>query len=551
MNTGTGLDPRIGEMLSMITRLAAGELQARTETAGAGDDLDAVITGLNMLAEELEATTAELFQERAGLEKHIAERTAILQSVLDNMSEGVIVADMSGRFRVFNKSATEMLGMGKVEAAPEQWSAVYGLYYPDSEIPYPPDQLPLARAMRGDDSSGIEIMVRNPLLGNPALISMSGRPVFDAGGQLWGGVVVFRDISRQREYEDALRVARADLESMVAELEQRNQQAGLLAELSDSMMTTADEQEAYRVAAFFLKRLLPESTGTLFVFNNSRNLMEAKASWGEESEEDFAPDECWALRRGKIHMVSEADTPLGCAHARSAPEGYYCLPLNAPELLGLLHLRLPYDRLQGLDQLIAMIGERLSLALFNLQLRYRLRNLSIRDSLTTLFNRRYLEETLDREISRAKRNGQRLGLIMADLDRFKQFNDHYGHGAGDDLLRSIGSFFRNHLRGGDVACRYGGEEFLLIMPDAEQEEVLRRAERMRLDITGITVMKGKEKLSSVTMSFGVAMYPAHGETSDELIAASDKALYQAKDAGRDRVVLAGTQASPEGARSGA
>lgn len=538
----SGLDPRIAGMLDLITALSAGDLHARTEPSETGDEIDAVITGLNMLAEELEFTTSELHHERAGLEQSILERTAVLQSVLDNMSEGVIVADVEGNFKVFNKAAAEILGQGESGGQPDMWCSEYGIHYPDSDIVFPPDQLPLVRAMRGEVASSVELLIKNGHIAQPVLINMSGQPVFDYAGKLWGGVIVFRNITRQREYENALRDARSSLESTVSTLQRHNQEADLLADLSDNMMTTVGEEEAYAVSAFFLEQLIPAGSGTLFVFNNSRNILEAKASWGGDpatsESQIFTPNECWALRRGKLHSVTESHTPLTCAHVISASEGYFCVPLTAPEMLGLLNVRLPYDLMEESAPLMEKIGERLSLSLFNLQLRSKLRNLSIRDPLTTLFNRRYLEETFERELSRAARRGQPLGLIMADLDHFKQFNDRYGHATGDELLRSLGVFFRNHSRTGDIACRYGGEEFLLILPDAKREDVVERAEAMRRDIKEIAVERGKEKLTGVTLSFGVAVYPANGRSVDKLVAASDRALYMAKERGRDRVVVA-------------
>jgi diguanylate cyclase (GGDEF)-like protein len=182
------------------------------------------------------------------------------------------------------------------------------------------------------------------------------------------------------------------------------------------------------------------------------------------------------------------------------------------------------------------VAEDLALALANLRLRETLRSQAIRDPLTGLFNRRYLEETMEREINRVKRQRTSLGVIMMDLDHFKQYNDTFGHSAGDELLSALGILLKSHIRGEDIACRYGGEEFLLILPGASMEIALERAESLRLAVKEIHLHYSG--LKPTTLSLGVAVYPDHGDNGLQLIQSADAALYRAKNAGRDRVVAA-------------
>ena len=168
----------------------------------------------------------------------------------------------------------------------------------------------------------------------------------------------------------------------------------------------------------------------------------------------------------------------------------------------------------------------------------RLRELSIRDPLTGLFNRRYLEEVLIVEIIRAARKGHPIGIIMADVDHFKRFNDIHGHAAGDAVLVQVGNFLRTHVRSSDVSCRYGGEEFLLVLPEASREITQMRAERMCEDVRHLHVEFEGQTLEAVTLSLGVAIFPEHGSTNDAILGAADTALYRAKREGRDRVVVA-------------
>jgi diguanylate cyclase (GGDEF)-like protein len=188
------------------------------------------------------------------------------------------------------------------------------------------------------------------------------------------------------------------------------------------------------------------------------------------------------------------------------------------------------------DQLALALAEDMALALANLRLRETLRSQAIRDSLTGLFNRRYLEETLERELNRVKRQKTPLGVIMMDLDHFKAYNDAFGHGAGDELLSALGKLLKTHIRGEDIACRYGGEEFLVIMPGSSMEVAQQRAEVFRQAIK--KMHHQYQELQPITLSLGVAANPGHGDTGAQLIRAADAALYRAKQAGRDRVVVA-------------
>jgi diguanylate cyclase (GGDEF)-like protein/PAS domain S-box-containing protein len=164
-----------------------------------------------------------------------------------------------------------------------------------------------------------------------------------------------------------------------------------------------------------------------------------------------------------------------------------------------------------------------------------LKQQAIRDGLTGLHNRRYLDETLPRELQRAERQKQPVGIIMLDIDHFKRFNDTYGHDAGDTLLRAVGAVLQEHTRGDDIVCRYGGEEFMLVLPGASLAATQQRAEELRTEVQALMVEHGGQALAQVTVSLGVAGFPAHGTTADSLIRAADQALYQAKRGGRNRV----------------
>ena len=189
------------------------------------------------------------------------------------------------------------------------------------------------------------------------------------------------------------------------------------------------------------------------------------------------------------------------------------------------------------QQLALTVADTAALALANLDLRETLRQQAIRDPLTGLFNRRYLEETLEREVQRAKRNHQPVGIIMIDIDFFKAINDNYGHEAGDAALRELGGFLLTHVRREDIACRFGGEEFILVLPGATLLTTRTRAELLQDGFKQLRIQHNGQLLEGFTLSFGVALYPDHGSTGMAVIRSADMALYRAKQTGRNRIEM--------------
>ncbi|TIW34885.1 MAG: sensor domain-containing diguanylate cyclase, partial [Mesorhizobium sp.] len=312
--------------------------------------------------------------------------------------------------------------------------------------------------------------------------------------------------------------------------------------------------EAFSVVGTAMTEFLGGLSGSVHLTSASRNLVEEMAHWGDvrSSVNQFAPEDCWALRRGQEHVAGPGMLTPRCAHiTENGKKGYVCMPLAAQgETLGILHLCEPNaaEKPQWLaerQQILRGVVDTLALALANLRLRETLRQQSIRDPNTGLFNRRYLEETSSRELRRMERSSQPLAIIMLDVDHFKQFNDTFGHEAGDLVLKQVAATLIEHARDSDVVSRYGGEEFALVMPGASLEEGAQRAEALRQAIKQLHLAHRGRTLGTVTASFGVAAYPEHGAGWAELTNAADHAQYDAKAEGRDRVVVARTNAPGE------
>lgn len=437
-----------------------------------------------------------------------------------------------------------------------------------------PDRLP--------DSALIESAQRRDLLGLGVvlLIAVAFVFVFDTGSlaqwianhketkideAIVAGIILliglsFFSIRRRFELTDQVR----KYEELYLETVKLSREATLFGEFSELLQSCLSGEEAYELIATRAQLLLPGSSGALCITAASRDIVEVVATWGHPAlaETFFAPKDCWALRRGRFHILANDPGVVSCPHVGTVrPRGAICMPMMAHgEALGLLYL--DTGRVESLSdeheekiarrrihhyppafsesdvQLARTFGEQSALALANLSMRETLKAQSIRDSLTGLYNRRYMEESLERELSRVVRKNSGLGIMMLDVDFFKQFNDTFGHEAGDVVLRQLGSLLRTQFRGEDIACRYGGEEFTVILPEATVEATLRRAEELRETAKkGITEFHG-QTLKPISLSIGVANFPADGATAETLLRAADGALYRAKKQGRDCVVSA-------------
>lgn len=371
-------------------------------------------------------------------------------------------------------------------------------------------------------------------------------------GEAVGVMGVSRDNTERRKARQALEQANEQLKTLVQEAEAWTRQMALFNEMSDVLQSCQTSEEAFEAIGHFVPKFFPNDAGALYLLRDSKNLLSPVTAWGQPppAEELFAPDDCWAMRGGRTHRVDDPASALLCKHISTTDNpatGYLCIPLTAQsESLGILHVRFFSGATPGREteefktkqRLAVAIAENLALALANLKLRETLQNQAIRDPLTGLYNRHYLEETLARELRRAKRLKAPLGVVMMDLDHFKDFNDTCGHAAGDALLIGLAHTITAEIQPEDIACRYGGEEFLLVLPGGSLETTRERAEHLRQTVHALQVKYLDRFLQCPSLSLGVATFPDHGATSEEVIAAADAALYRAKKTGRDRVEIA-------------
>jgi diguanylate cyclase (GGDEF)-like protein len=318
----------------------------------------------------------------------------------------------------------------------------------------------------------------------------------------------------------------------------------LLGELNEWLQSSRSLDELFDMVARFMTHILPEAEGSVYVYSNSRDVLDGCASWnGGSHKEHIHPEECWGLRRGRTYEYGSSEIDFVCEHAEPHDgRDYFCFPILAHgETVGLMHLRASSENCEGFQtskKLAQMCAEQISMAIANVQMRDQLHDQSVRDPLTGLFNRRHMNDSLRKLITASQNSGKKLSVVSVDVDHFKKFNDNHGHDAGDMVLRAVGSVLEQACGVDDVACRPGGEEFTLILSGSSQEDVITKAELLRQAVEAIVVRYGEKALPRITISLGVAHYPAHGTMPQDLLRASDDALYDAKAKGRNQVCIA-------------
>ena len=336
------------------------------------------------------------------------------------------------------------------------------------------------------------------------------------------------------------------------ERQKLNREARMISQLNEWLQSCKSLDELYQMVAQFLSRLLPDCRGSLYIYANSRDILESAKVWnGAAATPGMHPDDCWGLRRGRTYTFGENEIDFPCAHVTATEPGHYCcIPILAHgETVGLLHLG--FKHAHGVDQhamsngaiveqrrLGLVCAEQISLAVANAKLRDQLRDQSIRDALTGMYNRRYMLETCRREFSRAARSAQSVSILSIDADHFKKFNDNHGHDAGDTVLRAISDCLVANFRDEDIPCRFGGEEFVVLLANSTADVAMKKAEEIRRKIEGLVVRYLDANLPRITVSIGVATFPQAGNNPRAIMKAADDALYRAKDDGRNCVRLA-------------
>jgi diguanylate cyclase (GGDEF)-like protein/PAS domain S-box-containing protein len=440
---------------------------------------------------------------------------------LDQAPLGILTVDAAGRIvqanrlleALFGYARGELLGHDLEILVPPGERALHARLRQAYLVRPAPRAMGSGRSLNGQRKDGSQF---------PVEIGLS--PLVTAHGTFILGTVC--DVSAQRLREQQ------ELEARLSQLRKHRSEMSLLGEMSSLLQHAVNEDEVSEVVSAFGAQLFPGTSVGVYVVPNSRTGLRLAVTWGGfTGAKTLELHDCWAVRRAQTHTWRRGGAARCPHHPEQSELQHTCIPMAAQgNVIGVASF---VGRPEQVDHDCEVLGksvaDQLGLALSGLQLRERLRNMSIRDPLTDLFNRRYLEETVAREIPRSVRSGAKMCLIMIDVDRFKHYNDTYGHPAGDDALRVVSRVIMESIRREDVACRYGGEEFVILLPGADLDAGIERAERIRKAVSEAADPK-------LTLSAGVAVFPDRGDTWASLLRAADSALYRAKAEGRNRVV---------------
>lgn len=491
------------------------------------------ITVLMLVLSAVGLVVGSEVSERYRMAIDLNQRTTYLDSLIQHSPFGIVVFDRQARVELVNAAFEKLF-------PPANGG-------PHSRAPSLPDGTPaeflqdLSQVLAGHP---VHRTVRWPRHDGTVLdLSLHSVPLV-VNGELRGAYTLCEDVSQQVK-------AAADQAQLVNELEVRATQMTLLNEMGGRLECCITLKEACTVISQSLQKLFPEArSGTLYLFRPSRKAVEAATFWGDISISDplFAPDTCCSLQQGQPHWSGDPAGSIGCRHVReSSLAKTLCAPLSVPgETVGVLHLEFSKthsasdaeDLKASQEGLAITVSGQIARSLASLRLREALREQSIRDPLTGLYNRRFMEEALGRELHRADRRKYSVSLLFFDLDHFKRFNDSFGHDAGDVVLRAIGELTRSFFRASDICCRYGGEEFAIILPEMPAEIAAVRSNVLREEVKQLDLCHLGKPLGAVTISVGIAAFPDNGATADELFRMADHSLYESKAGGRDRVTVA-------------
>jgi diguanylate cyclase (GGDEF)-like protein/PAS domain S-box-containing protein len=523
-----------------------------------------------------------------------AAELRLAMSLLEQLVVPAFVLDPECRVIIWNRACERLTGLPahEVMGTSEHWRGFY-----DQPRPCLADLVALGRtaeidahyAERATHDEGFGCFhAMNwcvmPKLGTRLYLAIDAGPIYDETGRLLAVVETLRDVTAAHRAEEALREAQADLKSKLLDLRDSNRSLAreaqahrrterdlreqharleatlqeierfqrddrLLVHMPELLQSCTQRDEAYAVVREVAGQLFPGVPGSLHIFRESRDTLEHVAAWGDAPPAAaFHPDECWALRLGGQHVVTRGGT-IRCRHVPAETASYVCITVQGEgRVLGLLHLGLELRAERGglsreEQRRLRSLAERVGPSLANLRLRDSLRDLALHDPLTGLYNRRYLDDALRREICRVERTHEPLSLIMIDIDHFKRFNDTFGHDAGDFVLAALARLIVTGVRPTDIACRYGGEEIAIVLPGITLQGAATRAEELRAAFHDARLTHQGQLMPAPTASFGISTYPLHGANGTEFLKAADQALYLAKQSGRDQVRLAATAAA--------
>ncbi|MEH2323269.1 MAG: diguanylate cyclase [Nostoc sp.] len=456
------------------------------------------------------------------------------QLFLDQGPFMAYIKDDQSRMLYYNQET-----QSRFSVTPQEW-----LGKADSEFLSDPEE---ARQVMANDQ--IVLKTLHPLkLIEEAKVSGNDQPCYwlsfkfpfsdyATGDRRLGGISI--DITESIQLQRSLIDLNRHLEEKALELEAKKRELIYLSDMADMLYCCESEDDVYKVVALTCSKLFPNMSGCVYIISNSKNYVHLNSFWGDErtSKEIFSKSECWALRRGKFNLLSSGNSGLLCSHLIQPVSGaHLCFPLfGQSEVVGILHIYSIEEISPEDQQITEIIARTLGFALNNLSIKQRLTHDSLRDGMTQLYNQSYMETILEQRLAEAERSGQRLSVIFLDIDNFKSYNSRYGHLTANIVIQELAKLLLKSIRSFDIPCRWGGEEFVIVMPNMTLESLRKRVEQLRVDIEQMQLRDGDQILQSITASFGIAVSES-GITVKDFLNRANQAMLEAKRTGKNRVI---------------
>ncbi len=525
----------ITAMMSGLDSIANGDFTKRISHVS-NDELGQLASYFNSSMNQLEESNFR-----------INESEKKFRSIFENSVEGIFQFNVDGKILSGNPSFASMAGFDSIDTLLDAQ-----LFFSKDLLVDEKQWLDLLELLHRDRTvKSFELQLRQ-LSNNVIWCLLNAKVIYDEmNGQINRIEGFLTDINTQKKIRVELEKRVEERNAWVFQLEQRDIENKLMHEMGDMLQACKTTKETFPVIEHFLHSFFPGDSSSLYLFEETLLVLDRYVPMNNENNNvtSFHQEECWALRQGKPYLFNKQQESLICDHIDFTGDRSLCIPLVAHGITtGLLHISLAScgqedpslieKLIQKKLQLGVSLAEHLSLALANLKLREELQHSSLRDSLTGLSNRRHMDEIFKRQFFRLQRHDVAFSLLMIDVDHFKMFNDRYGHEIGDEALKVLGNHLKKHSRGEDLSCRFGGEEFVIILAATNHVQAIKRAKILLKDVSNvITIAHNNEKLG-ITISIGVATSPEHGTSRDTLLKSADAALYRAKENGRNRVECA-------------
>jgi diguanylate cyclase (GGDEF)-like protein/PAS domain S-box-containing protein len=462
-----------------------------------------------------------------------------LRDIQENAPLGMSLISLAGEWLEINHALCDILGYNKGEL---KKLSLQQLIYPDDYQ----DMIDAREKMRTGHIERIQSEQRYVHKNGHLIWVLTNESLLhDSQGTPLYFISQMQDISDRKKNELMVKELNEKTNLMLTQLQQREFEMSFINKMNETLQTCQESHEAYSIIGNAANELFEQLDGGLAIADVTTHHFETMQEWGDNRtlKRIISPKDCWALRTGHAYVVDSPKNSLVCHHFESELEGgYMCIPqISQNGAIGLMVLMAPKGEVisSHQQQLANNFNDVIKLSLINIRLLEMLNEQSIHDPLTKLYNRRFLDETIPRELLRIDREGQHLCICMVDIDFFKRFNDDNGHEAGDEVLKLIGQLLLSNTRKNDIVCRYGGEEFVIIFIDTDLQAVIPKLQYICDKVRGERVYFRGESLPQITISVGVAEAPAHGQTMKDILRAADEALYSAKQNGRDCINIFG------------